>query len=1060
MADRVGQQLDNYRLIRLLGAGGFAEVYLAEHVYRKTLVAIKMLPQLAQDDLQGFLNEARTFRLKHPNIMQVLDFGVKERGPFIVMEYAPNGTLRQRHPRGSRVPLSTVVSYVKQVASALQYAHDEGLVHRDVKPENMLVGERNEILLSDFGIATMAHGTTSQSEGTVVGTVVYMAPEQIQGRPRRASDQYALGLVVYEWLCGDRPFHGSMSEIVVQQLQAPPPPLHEKAPEISPAVERVVLTALAKDPKERFLSVQDFANALEQASKFTQSTSMLPSSTPSPLTSPGSITPTDVILMLPTAPVILSATQPQEASPLPPSVPPTSPPAPKEQTPPVAPPDSWLKDLPTVRVPLDPPVSPREQTPPVAASRDRCPYCGAKTQPGDNFCLNCGNRLLSAPPLSQQVQPIIGGDATQQAFGPDSNDRAVADRNGGPESLIGSLLAPSVISPWDPGLDAPTMLPGEQVEDEAPSVIVPEPSVSSPPPTDVDSAVVADQTKEQRLKEGDTYYRARRYEEALTAYERVIQMDPHDARAYSNKGNALRKLKRYKEALEAYEHALTIDPKSAFVWISEGKVFYSLKRYDEALVAYNRALVINPGNAVIWASKGNVLYALKRYREALEAYDSALTVKSDDASIWTAKGEVLYRQKRYREALEAYDRALAITSDDVGIWIAKGNKLYKLKRYEEVLATYERILAITPNNAPIWSNKGNVLYQVGRYDEALDAYNKALTITPRKARIWSDKGAVLYKLERYDEALDAYKFAQFLDPNDTSISHRYDMLRDRLRDLNRRQEEPERKQASGQSKFEVPSSDDRPASGPGSGQPDHAVSPHQEKNAEAKKAVSDQPSYAKSPRQEKNAEAKKAAGSKQFDVFLSHSHTDAEWVEKNLALRLVDEHGFRVWLDKWMLIPGQSFVQGMARGIDQAHCCAVCIGKYTPLGWFRQEIQRALNRQAKDPSFRVFAILLPGAKDVYVDDFLELNIWVDFRSSDTTYAFHVLVSGVKGEPPGRWPPKETLTMNTSADVEAKLRELHRFKQENWVDPSIAVEFQRTVLKKLWLDFDEGEGQQE
>jgi serine/threonine protein kinase/tetratricopeptide (TPR) repeat protein len=1042
MADRVGQQLDNYRLIRLLGAGGFAEVYLAEHVYRKTLVAIKMLPQLAQDDLQGFLNEARTFRLKHPNIMQVLDFGVKERGPFIVMEYAPNGTLRQRHPHGSRVPLSTVVSYVMQVASALQYAHDEGLIHRDVKPENMLVGERNEILLSDFGIATMAHGTTSTNEGAMVGTVVYMAPEQIQGRPRRASDQYALGLVVYEWLCGDRPFHGSLSEIVVQQLQAPPPPLHEKAPEISPAVERVVLAALAKDPKERFVSVQDFAEALKQASKFTQSTSMLPSSTPSPLATPDSITPTDVISMLPTAPIIPSATQPQEASPLPPSVPPTSPPAAKEQQPPVALPGSWMKDLQTVRLPLEPPVSPKEQILPVAPSIDKCPYCGAKTQLGEIFCLNCGNRLLSAPPLSQQVQPIIGGDATQQAFGPDSNDRAVADRKGRPESLIGSLLAPSVISPWKPDLDAP-------------SVIVPEPSVSSPPPTDAASTVAADKAKEQELKEGDTYYRARRYEEALAVYERVIRMNPHNARAYSNKGNALRKLKRYKEALEAYERALTIDPNSAFVWISEGKVFYSLKRYDEALVAYSRALVINPNDAVTWASKGNVLYALRRYREALEAYDSALIVKSDDASIWSAKGEVLYRQKRYREALEAYDRALAITPDDASIWIAKGNKLYKLKRYKEVLATYERILAITPNNVSIWSNKGNVLYQAERYDEALDAYNKALTITPRKARIWSDKGAVLYKLERYDEALEAYKFAQFLDPNDTSISHRYDMLRDRLRDLKRRQEEPERKQAPGQSKFEAPSSNDRPASSPGSGQPSYAVPLHQEK-----KAVSDQPIYAISPRQEKNAEAKKAAGSKQFDVFLSHSHTDAEWVEKNLALRLVDEHGFRVWLDKWMLIPGQSFVQGMARGIDQAHCCAVCIGEHTPLGWFKQEIQRALNRQAKDPSFRVFAILLPGAKDVYVDDFLELNIWVDFRSSDTAYAFHVLVSGVKGEPPGRWPPKETLTMKTSADVEAKLRELHRFKQENWVDPSIAVEFQRTILKKLWLDFDESEEQQE
>ena len=267
MADRIGQQLDNYRLTRLLGAGGFGQVYLAEHLYRPTQVAIKILPQLAQDDLHNFLIEARTFRLKHPNIVQVLDFGVEGRIPFIVMEYAPNGTLRQRHPKGTRVLLPTIVSYIKQVASALQYAHDERLVHRDVKPENMLIGVQNQVLLSDFGIATIAHGTASQSVEAMAGTIPYMAPEQIQGHPRSASDQYSLGVVVYQWLCGDYPFHGTLTDVAMQHLTMPPPSLREKVPAISPDVEQVVTTALAKDPKQRFGSVLAFATALEQASQ-------------------------------------------------------------------------------------------------------------------------------------------------------------------------------------------------------------------------------------------------------------------------------------------------------------------------------------------------------------------------------------------------------------------------------------------------------------------------------------------------------------------------------------------------------------------------------------------------------------------------------------------------------------------------------------------------------------------------------------------------------------------------------------------------------------------------
>jgi len=158
-----------------------------------------------------------------------------------------------------------IISYVKQVAEALQYAHDEKLIHRDVKPENMLLGRRGELLLSDFGIALMAQSSRYQSTLDMAGTIAYMAPEQIHGKPRPASDQYALAVVVYEWLCGDRPFHGSFTEIAIQHAVAPPPPLHEKVATLSPDVEHVVLTALAKDPKQRFGSIQAFAIALEKA---------------------------------------------------------------------------------------------------------------------------------------------------------------------------------------------------------------------------------------------------------------------------------------------------------------------------------------------------------------------------------------------------------------------------------------------------------------------------------------------------------------------------------------------------------------------------------------------------------------------------------------------------------------------------------------------------------------------------------------------------------------------------------------------------------------------------
>src|SRR5216684_6519913 len=181
------------------------------------------------------------------------------------MDYAPNGSIRQHHPKGIRLPLDIIISHVKQVASALQYTHEKRLIHRDIKPENLLLGEHNQILLSDFGIALIVQSTQYQSVQDVIGTASYMAPEQFQGRPRIASDQYALGIVVYEWISGNLPFHGTFSEIYGQQMFVPPPSLCEKFPGIPYSVEEVIQRALAKDPKERFSNVQAFANALELA---------------------------------------------------------------------------------------------------------------------------------------------------------------------------------------------------------------------------------------------------------------------------------------------------------------------------------------------------------------------------------------------------------------------------------------------------------------------------------------------------------------------------------------------------------------------------------------------------------------------------------------------------------------------------------------------------------------------------------------------------------------------------------------------------------------------------
>ncbi|GAC1375332.1 MAG: hypothetical protein NVSMB44_43850 [Ktedonobacteraceae bacterium] len=274
MREREGQRLGNYRLQRLLGRGTFAEVYLGEHLYLRTYAAIKVLrAALNEKDEQLFLSEAQTVaQLAHPNIVRVREFAIERSIPFLAMDYAPGGTLRHRYPRGTCLSLEKIVNYVTHIAAALQYAHNRGIIHRDVKPENILQGSEH-VMLSDFGISVHAPKPNTVNAQQWAGTFSYMAPEQFLGQAVFASDQYALAILTYEWLCGVCPFEGSATSLAYQHGNVPPPRLLAKDPSLPEAVETVVLKALSKKPEDRYVSIVNFARALERAYRDSSDTS-------------------------------------------------------------------------------------------------------------------------------------------------------------------------------------------------------------------------------------------------------------------------------------------------------------------------------------------------------------------------------------------------------------------------------------------------------------------------------------------------------------------------------------------------------------------------------------------------------------------------------------------------------------------------------------------------------------------------------------------------------------------------------------------------------------------
>jgi eukaryotic-like serine/threonine-protein kinase len=272
--DLEGRILDGrYRLGSLLGVGGMARVYLASDWVLERQVAVKVLsPPFAQDPVfvERFRREARAAaRVSHPNIVAVFDSGSDAGEHYLVMEYVAGQSLAELLADQGRLAPRRAAELGVEVCAALAAAHAQGLVHRDVKPANVLVGAEGRVKVADFGIVKAAATVTLTGNGTVLGTAAYLSPEQAQGGPVDArSDLYSLGCVLYELVTGAPPFgsgaDSSPVAVATRHLHQPPEPPSAHNPQVDASLDAVVLTALAKDPARRYQSASELQAALER----------------------------------------------------------------------------------------------------------------------------------------------------------------------------------------------------------------------------------------------------------------------------------------------------------------------------------------------------------------------------------------------------------------------------------------------------------------------------------------------------------------------------------------------------------------------------------------------------------------------------------------------------------------------------------------------------------------------------------------------------------------------------------------------------------------------------
>ena len=299
MVDFTGNWLGPYQIVAEIGRGGMSVVYKAYQPSLSRYVAIKVLSEhLSQDTelVQRFQREARAAAmLQHPNIIHINDVGQAGNLYYIVMDYVSGPSLAARLKREGTLSLQTALSILRQIGAALDYAHSQGIVHRDVKPSNILLTPGGQAILSDLGIAKAPTESSLTRTGTIIGTPEYMSPEQAQGeRLDGRSDLYSLGLVLYEMLSGQVPFHAdSPVAVLYKQVHEPPPAPSVINSAISPAVERVLLRALDKDKHRRYGSAGEMAAALAQAAvhPWAEAAPTVRTGNPAPLPAPPTAQP-------------------------------------------------------------------------------------------------------------------------------------------------------------------------------------------------------------------------------------------------------------------------------------------------------------------------------------------------------------------------------------------------------------------------------------------------------------------------------------------------------------------------------------------------------------------------------------------------------------------------------------------------------------------------------------------------------------------------------------------------------------------------------------------------
>jgi len=790
MTTLIGQELGGYRIISQIGQGGMATVYKAFQPSLDRYVAVKVMPPFyTQGDetfVKRFKREAQSIaKLRHPNILIVIDYGEQNGLIYIVMEFVDAGTLTDR--LGKPMPYDQAYEIIEQVASALDYAHSQGLVHRDVKPSNILLPKPDWPLLTDFGLAKIVGGSHLTITGSIAGTPAYMSPEQGQGESVDArSDIYSLGIVLYEMMTGRVPYEAETPmAVIVKHIIEPLPLPTSKNPDLPEAIERVILKALAKNPDDRYQR----ANALAEAFKDALITSVyLPMGIQTGMKSTlddvekSSYSEASIIKKVEMGEELITGTLPAVEDAFGVKV---------VESPPELIPEGRETYQDVISSPPGIVQHPREKTwrefldqkswlkwliPAGAAAGALCligflfavwmiPVLkdDQEKQTQISPTLSAEEQLLEGQSLAQAGDYSAAIQAYQAAIDQGINDYSVnfslaeaLIEVGKIEDAIGVVEGIVRSAPRDALVGESAGLFYQRIGDHYNAITHLEKALELNP----DAVHLVEPLAESYRAIGE-YSKAEEIQGRLQGLGN--EQDPN---LLEGKGWEFLANEDLAAAEEAFRKAVDLDPTLVGAWEGLANVYEVQDKYALAIETLNTALVSNPNYARFYEKIGWYALELEGFDQADKAFNKAVFLDSSLEYAWLGLAEVFWYQDDLDGAIEVIERAIKSNPDKESLYEKAGFLYWEKGDFDIAIGKLEKAIEIAPGTSYAYITLAEVWIEMGNYDQALTTLESALRANPNRPEIYEAMGSFFMYMEKYQDAITSFNQAISLDPED------------------------------------------------------------------------------------------------------------------------------------------------------------------------------------------------------------------------------------------------------------------------------------------------------